>query len=96
MSYQVLADIVQVIRDRDEAQPSGSYVVRLLNDPKGIDKILEKVGEESVEFIIAIKNGEKERVIEESADLLFHLLVALHKCGISMDEVMEELAARRK
>lgn len=96
MSYQVLAEIVKVIHEREESQNVDSYVVRLLNDPKGIDKILEKVGEESVELIIAIKNGNKERIVEEAADLLFHLILSLHKVNIDLVDVMKELEGRRK
>ncbi len=53
----------------------------MLTDSKGIDKVLEKVGEESTEFILAAKNGIKKRTTEEASDLLFHLLVALCAAG---------------
>ncbi len=58
--------------------------------------MLEKVGEESTEFIIAVKNGMNERTIEEASDLIFHLLVALRAADIDLSDVMQELKKRRK
>ncbi len=93
---RVIADIWAVICERAENPKPESYTTRLLTDPKGIDKVLEKVGEESTEFILAIKNGVNERTVEETADLLFHLLVALRAAGIDLNDVMKELEHRRK
>ncbi len=58
--------------------------------------MLEKVGEESTEFIIAVKNGMNERTIEEASDLIFHLLVALRAADIDLSDVIQELKKRRK
>jgi phosphoribosyl-ATP pyrophosphohydrolase len=93
---QVIAEIWAVICERAENPKPESYTTRLLTDPKGIDKVLEKVGEESTEFILAIKNGVNERTVEETADLLFHLFVALRAAGIDLNDVMKELEHRRK
>lgn len=68
----------------------------ILTHRKGVDKSLEKVGEEAVEFILAAKNQVPERTVSEAADLLFHLLVALRASGIDVADVLDELAARRK
>ena len=92
----MIAEIWAVICNRAENPSPESYTTRLLTDPKGIDKVLEKVGEESTEFILAIKNGVNERTIEETADLLFHLLVALRAAGIDLNSVMKELEHRRR
>ena len=92
----VLQELWDVIESRADNPSPDSYVSRLLTDKKGIDKVLEKVGEESTEFIIAVKNGVPERTIEEAADLQFHLLVALRAAGIDFSQVLEELASRRK
>ena len=92
----MIAEIWAVICERAENPRPKSYTTCLLTDPKGIDKVLEKVGEESTEFILAIKNGVNERTIEETADLLFHLLVALRAAGIDLNDVMNELERRRK
>jgi len=92
----IIAEIWSVIQERAENPTQESYTSRLLGDIKGIDKVLEKVGEESTEFIIAAKNGVKERTVEEASDLLFHLLVALRAADIDLSDVIEELNRRRK
>jgi phosphoribosyl-ATP pyrophosphohydrolase len=93
---EVLDELYQVINDRIINPKPGSYVTGLVNDPKGIDKVLEKVGEETTEFIIAIKNGIPGRTVEEAADLQFHLLIALRLAGIDLSDLMAELRKRRK
>ena len=92
----VIAEIWSVISERAKNPSQESYTSRLLTDAKGIDKVLEKVGEESTEFIIAVKNGMNERTIEEASDLLFHLLVALRAADIDLSDVLQELKRRRK
>jgi phosphoribosyl-ATP pyrophosphohydrolase len=93
---EVLDELYAVIDDRFRNPKAGSYVTGLATDEKGIDRILEKIGEESTEFIIAVKNGNPVRTKEEAADLLFHLLVAMRASGLSLDDLMGELNARRK
>jgi len=93
---RILAELWEIICDRADHPKEGSYTTRLLTDEKGIDKVLEKVGEESTEFILAVKNGVPERTASEAADLLFHLLVALRSSGVNLSDVMEELEHRRK
>ena len=93
---KMISKIWAVICERAENPKPESYTTRLLTDPKGIDKVLEKVGEESTEFILAIKNGVNERTVEETADLLFHILVALRAAKIDLNDVMRELEHRRK
>jgi phosphoribosyl-ATP pyrophosphohydrolase len=93
---EVIAELWQVISDRAEHPSEESYTSRLLNDKKGIDKVLEKVGEESTEFILAVKNNVGERTVEEAADLLFHIMVALKAADIEIADVFLELGRRRK
>ena len=93
---RMIAEIWDVICERAGNPKPESYTTRLLTDKKGIDKVLEKVGEESTEFILAIKNGVNERTVEETADLLFHILVALRAAEIDLNDVMKELEHRRK
>jgi len=93
---RVIAEIWDVISDRAANPSQESYTSRLLNDPKGIDKVLEKVGEESTELIIALKNGVNERTVEEASDLLFHVMVALRAADVDLADVMHELEKRRK
>jgi phosphoribosyl-ATP pyrophosphohydrolase len=92
----IIAEIWSIIEERSKNPSQESYTSRLLTDEKGIDKVLEKVGEESIEFIIAAKNGLNDRSVEEASDLIFHLLVALRASGIDLSDVMHELERRRK
>ncbi|ABN57705.1 MULTISPECIES: phosphoribosyl-ATP diphosphatase [Methanoculleus] len=94
--WNILEEVWQVIQERAEHPSAGSYVSSVLTHRKGIDKSLEKVGEEAVEFILAAKNQVPERTVSEAADLLFHLLVALQASGTDVGDVLDELAARRK
>jgi phosphoribosyl-ATP pyrophosphohydrolase len=92
----VLNALYEIIVDRSQKQPEGSYVCALLNDPKGINKILEKVGEESTETILAVKDGSRDEVISETSDLVFHLLVMLFECGITPEDIFKELIRRHE
>ena len=83
-----------VIRDRLENTTPGSYTVSLLE--KGEDEIAKKVGEEAVEVILAAKGQGRQRVIEEVADLTYHVLVLLATQEIRPEEVREELSRRHK
>ena len=81
-----------LIEDRKQSQPEGSYTVKLLNNPQ---KAAQKVGEEGVEVVIAALAQSRERLIEESADLLYHLLVVLSQRDVTLMEVEEALDKRR-
>jgi phosphoribosyl-ATP pyrophosphohydrolase len=93
---EVIPEIWEVIGDRLAHPREGSYVSRLVTGEKGLDGILEKVGEEAVEFILAVKNGDRRATVSEAADLQFHLLLALAASGNSLEEVLTELARRRR
>ena len=95
-NWAFLEELWEVLQDRAEHPSPGSYVSSILTHRKGVDKSLEKVGEEAVEFILAAKNQVPERKVSEAADLLFHLLVAFQALGIDPADVLDELAARRK
>ncbi len=95
-SALILDEIWSVIRDRAENPVEGSYTTRILTHRKGMDKALEKVGEESTEFILAVKNREHEAIIGEAADLFFHTLLALQAAGVDPSAVYAELESRRK
>jgi phosphoribosyl-ATP pyrophosphohydrolase/phosphoribosyl-AMP cyclohydrolase len=90
----VLNQLYELIQSRERERPSGSYTTYLFE--AGLDKILKKVGEESAETIIAAKNENDARLTEESADLLYHLLVLLVARGVSLTDIAQELAQRRK
>jgi phosphoribosyl-ATP pyrophosphohydrolase len=91
----VLNEIYNIIQDRKTNPVEESYVCSLLNHNKGIDKILEKVGEESVETVLAVKNKNREDIVYESSDLIFHLLVMLAANDIKLSEIADELEKRR-
>ena len=90
----LLAQLYTLIESRERDRPDGSYTTYLFD--KGIDKILKKVGEESAETIIAAKNEDAQPLVSEVSDLIYHLLVLLVARGISLDQIREELAQRRK
>ena len=92
----VIADLWEVICDRAENPSAASYTTKLLSDKKGIDKVLEKVGEESTEFILAAKNGVPQRTAEEASDLVYHILVALRAANVDLSDVFAELERRRR
>jgi phosphoribosyl-ATP pyrophosphohydrolase/phosphoribosyl-AMP cyclohydrolase len=90
----MLGELEGLIADRRAERPEGSYTTKLFD--LGRSRILQKVGEEAIEMILAGASGSREEVTKEAADLLFHLLVALEELGISLDEVAGELRSRRK
>jgi phosphoribosyl-ATP pyrophosphohydrolase len=88
---EVLARLTATIRSRKGADPQSSYIAGLFAKP---DAILKKVGEETAELIVASKNGEPDAIVHEATDLLFHVMIALAHHGLSIDDVMNELARR--
>lgn len=80
------------IQSRKDEMPEGSYTAFLFE--KGENEILKKIGEEAIEVIIAAKGEGDERVLYESADLIYHLLVLLAARGLSWQQVEAELARR--
>ncbi|MFT5720910.1 MAG: phosphoribosyl-ATP pyrophosphohydrolase [Motiliproteus sp.] len=96
MSNDILTALATILEQRKEAAPESSYVSSLY--AKGLNKILEKVGEEATETIIAAKDaqvsGETQELIGETADLWFHSLVMLSQLGLGPDDVLAELDRR--
>lgn len=97
-----LDDLYSIIKERKEKSPPGSYVSSLIN--RGFSRVLQKVGEEAIEAILALKDldvpspsdKKRQRAVEELADLCFHVLVAMACSNIEPEEIVTELAARRK
>ena len=81
-----------LLQGRKKAMPEGSYTTYLFQ--KGVDKILKKVGEECTEVIIAGKADDRAETIYEIADLMYHVMVLMVERGISVEDVMAELASR--
>ena len=90
----LLDELYELIEGRERERPAGSYTTYLFEE--GLDKILKKVGEESAETIIAAKNDDDARLTAEASDLLYHLLVLLVARGVSLTDIAEELASRRR
>jgi len=91
---EVLKELYQIVEERKRELPENSYTASLFR--KGEDRILQKVGEEAIETILALKSGNKEEAIYEVSDLLYHLMVALVDKDISLDEIAEELNRRMR
>ncbi|HEX8430466.1 MAG TPA: bifunctional phosphoribosyl-AMP cyclohydrolase/phosphoribosyl-ATP diphosphatase HisIE [Longimicrobium sp.] len=88
----VLARVESIIAERHATRPAESYTTYLFG--AGTDKILKKIGEESVETVIAAKNGDAAELASEAADLLFHLLVLFQAQGVPFSAVYDELGRR--
>lgn len=92
----VLQQLAQVLEARKQADPASSYVASL--HQKGLNKILEKVGEECTETLLAAKDAERSGdtrdLVNETADLWFHSLVMLSRLGLGPEDILQELASR--
>lgn len=91
----VLDELFTVIEQRRDEQPAGSYTASLFDHEKGDNAVLEKLGEETTEVILAAKDDDTTAVTEESADLVYHLLVLLAMQGQDLDDLRAALRARR-
>jgi len=88
----ILERLADTIEARKGADPSSSYVAKLLNG--GNDAILKKIGEEATETVMAAKDGEAKKIVSETADLWFHCLVMLAHHGLRPSDVLQELHRR--
>ena len=87
-----LEQLQQLIQSKKDSDPSLSYTAKLFS--QGIEEIQKKFGEESIELIIASNQNNRNNIINETADVLYHLLVLLSEKSISLKEVVEELERR--
>jgi phosphoribosyl-ATP pyrophosphohydrolase len=87
-----LSDLEKTIAARGRSGDPQSWTAKLFS--KGIDKAAQKLGEEAVEAVIAAVRGERNELVGESADLLYHLLVVLALRDVPLDEVLAELQRR--
>jgi phosphoribosyl-ATP pyrophosphohydrolase/phosphoribosyl-AMP cyclohydrolase len=88
----VLSDLWNVLVDRAETVPEGSYTARLLGDE---NLRIKKLGEETSELVLALVRGDSAGIRQESADLFYHVLAALLASGVTLEDVLDELEARR-
>lgn len=91
----VIEELFAVIEDRKRRMPADSYTVSLLEHERGENAVLEKLGEETTEVILAAKDDDPGDLAHESADLVYHLLVLLALKDMTLEELREELARRR-
>ncbi|ELZ09288.1 phosphoribosyl-ATP pyrophosphatase [Halovivax asiaticus JCM 14624] len=92
---QVLADLFAVIEDRKATRPEGSYTASLFDHEKGENAVLEKIGEESTEVVLAAKDDDSDELAAESADLVYHLLVLLSMKEMDLTDLLSALESRR-
>ncbi|MEX2497406.1 MAG: bifunctional phosphoribosyl-AMP cyclohydrolase/phosphoribosyl-ATP diphosphatase HisIE [Wenzhouxiangellaceae bacterium] len=93
-SVGFLAELERIIESRKGADPDSSYTARLLE--AGIKRCAQKVGEEGVEVALAASAGDREELVSESADLLYHLLVVLAAGDVSLEEICRQLESRHR
>ena len=90
----MLDELFNIIEERKLSKPEGSYTAHLM--AAGENKILRKIGEEALEVIFASKDEGEQRLIEETADVIYHLWVLLSYKGITLEQVKHELALRHQ
>ncbi|WP_254864343.1 phosphoribosyl-ATP diphosphatase [Halovivax gelatinilyticus] len=90
----ILAELFSIIESRKESRPEGSYTASLFVHEKGENAVLEKLGEETTEVILAAKDDDHEELAYESADLVYHLLVLLSMKEMDLSDLLEELESR--
>ena len=91
---EIIDTLFSIIEERKKIKKKGSYTSFLFN--KGMNKIAQKVSEETAETVIEAIQGKKKLVVQESCDLLFHLMVMWAKLGINPNEIWNELDKRMK
>jgi phosphoribosyl-ATP pyrophosphohydrolase/phosphoribosyl-AMP cyclohydrolase len=91
-NVKFLSYLYDLIKERKKNLPENSYTTKLFRS--GIDRIIQKVGEESIETVIAAKNKDKKEFIDESSDLIYHLLVLMAELDIGLDEIVNNLIQR--
>ncbi|WP_336001638.1 phosphoribosyl-ATP diphosphatase [Halorientalis halophila] len=91
----VLDELFAVIEDRKETLPEDSYTASLFTHEKGENAVLEKLGEESTEVLLAAKDDDREELAHEAADLVYHLLVLLSMKDMDVADLRAELRDRR-
>ncbi|HKN10034.1 MAG TPA: phosphoribosyl-ATP diphosphatase [Pseudomonadota bacterium] len=94
MTRFTMYDLEKCVQQRAQARAEGSYTRELLD--RGVEYCARKLGEESIETVLAAVAEDRSRLIAETADLIYHLLVVLHARGIALAEVEAALAERTK
>ena len=95
MSDEILDELFAVVESRREELPEGSYTASLFTHDKGENAVLEKLGEETAELLLAAKDDDHEALAHEAADIVYHLLVLLAMKGMDLEDLRQELRERR-
>ncbi|MFU8869539.1 phosphoribosyl-ATP diphosphatase [Natronococcus sp.] len=90
-----LEALFAVIEDRKETLPEDSYTASLFTHEKGENAVLEKLGEENTELVLAAKDDDHDEIAHEAADIVYHLLVLLSMKDMDLEDLEAELEARR-
>lgn len=93
---ETLIELFELIEKRKETLPEESYTTELLTHEKGRDFVLEKLGEETTEFVLAAKADDQDAILHEGADIVYHLLVALAVADLTVEDLYDELQTRRE
>lgn len=91
----ILDELFEVIESRKDAAPEDSYTASLFDHEKGENAVLEKLGEETTELLLAAKDDDREEMAHEAADVVYHLLVLLSAKGMDLADLRAELRERR-
>lgn len=91
----IVDELFAVIEQRKETLPEDSYTASLFTHEKGENAVLEKLGEEMTELVLAAKDGDEEELTHEAADIVYHMLVLLAMHDMTVGDLREELAERR-
>lgn len=91
----ILAELFDVIEDRKRRLPADSYTASLFEHERGENAVLEKIGEESTELLLAAKEDDSTEIAHEAADLVYHLLVLLAMKDMELEDLTAELMERR-
>ena len=91
----VLAELFEVVESRKAELPEDSYTASLFTHEKGENAVLEKLGEETTELVLAAKDDDEAELVHETADIVYHLLVLLSMKDIELAELRAELRERR-
>jgi len=95
VSEDIIEELFAVIEDRKATLPEDSYTTSLFTHEKGQNAVLEKLGEETTELVLAAKDEDREEIAHESADIVYHLLVLLAMQDMDVEDLKAELRERR-
>ena len=95
MTDEILDELFEVIERRKADLPEDSYTASLFTHEKGENAVLEKLGEESTELILAAKDDDREEIAHEGADIVYHLLVLLSMKDMDLEDLRGALRERR-